>query len=197
MQWRRRNYIINKDFQFRYIGRVMFGIVVMALVIAFTVYYTTWVKIMDEFYNVPQIAAQFAPLFASVNQIMVLLLIIFMLTAAVISVFVSHSIAGPMYRFERSIEAIRAGDLTLNIGLRKGDEFKQLADLLNEMVQSLRSNLSTDRQMIEEMAGLISKIQKGGSSKSKVSPTLTKDLSKLSKILQQLQKDVQRFKLNH
>jgi methyl-accepting chemotaxis protein len=196
MHWRRRNYLINKDFQIRYIGRIMFGIIVMALVIAFTVYYTTWARIMDEFYNVPQIASQFASLFSSVNSILAVILILFLIISAFLSIFVSHSIAGPVYRFEKTFHAIMQGDLTLSVGLRKSDEFLHLAETINDMVYTLRNSLSSDRKLIEEMVIVTKRLQSGKSSqKVGTSVELTKDLEKLKQLLGQLQQDVQRFKL--
>jgi len=197
MRWRRRNYLINKDFQFRYMARIMFGIIAMALVIAFTVYYTTWAKIMDEFYHVPQIASQFAPLFSSVNRTLIVILLIFLIISAILSIFVSHTIAGPMYRFEKTFQAIMNGDLTLRIGLRKGDEFKHLAETINEMVNTLRTSLSSDRKLIEEMVVISKRIQEGNyPEKARVPAELTKDLEKLGQIVRQLQQEVQRFKLD-
>ncbi|MCK5242285.1 HAMP domain-containing protein [bacterium] len=196
MQWRRKNYLINKDFQFRYISRVMFGIIMMALVIAFTVYYTTWARIMDEFYHVPQIASQFAALFSSVNNTLIVILLLFLVISAFLSIFISHSIAGPVYRFEKTFKAIMAGDLTPRIGLRKSDEFRHLAETINDMLYTLRHSLSSDRKLVEEMVVVSKRLQSGkDTQKSGASAEVTKDLGKLNQLLNQLQQDVKRFKL--
>jgi methyl-accepting chemotaxis protein len=197
MKWRRKNYLINKDFQLRYIGRIVFSIIVMALVTAFTVYYTTWARIMDQFYNVPQIASQFAMLFSSVNRTMGLFLLVFVAVIAAVSVFISHSIAGPVFRFEKSLQAVAAGDLTLKIGLRKGDEFKHLADTMNEMITSLRTNLTSDRQLIADMSQLLAQISQERTTKGKnTTEAVSHDLEKLNSLIQKLQQDSQRFKLD-
>lgn len=164
MVWRRRNYLINKEFQFRYIGRILFGILLMALVIAFTVYYTTWARIMDAFYNIPQIAAQYAQLFASVNGTLLLVLIGFLAVTAVFSVFISHAIAGPIYRFQKAMESLAAGDLTLRIGLRKHDEFKTLASSINQVVTVLRHDVGADLTLVQELAVLSEKLSAAGAS---------------------------------
>lgn len=150
MKWRRRNFLINKDFQLRFIARILFGISIMALTVAFTAYYTTWVRIMDQFYNLPPVAAQFAPLFVSVNRTLLVLLILFLLISAVLAVFVSHTIAGPMFRFEQTLKALLAGDLTLNIGLRRSDEFKALVDLFNALSAQWRDQVRENQQLLAE-----------------------------------------------
>jgi methyl-accepting chemotaxis protein len=195
--WRRRNYLINKDFQFRYIGRNLFALTVMALVISFTVYYTTWARIMDEFYNIPRIAAQFAPLFATVNQIMLVILVAFFILAAIFSVFASHAIAGPIYRFEKALQSMAQGDFTLKVGLRKTDEFKHMADSMNSMITELRSNISSDSELIQELAAVSERLSSAdsGLKKDKTPATVIKDLEKLNQILARLQENVSRFKL--
>lgn len=56
-------------------------------------------------------------------------------------IFISHKIAGPMYRIEQSAEAIREGDLRVNFNLRKSDEMKEAATVLEEMVKSLHDDV--------------------------------------------------------
>jgi methyl-accepting chemotaxis protein len=193
--WRRRNYLINKEFQFRYVARIVFGMIVMALILGFTVYYTTWARIMDEFYTIPKIASQYAALFGSVTQIMVVFLVLFLVLAAILSLFASHSIAGPIYRFEKTLQAIAEGDLTLRVGLRKTDEFKHIADTLNQMVGDLRTNLASDSELIQELVQISDRIHTGRDKDGHLPATVTKDLEKLKATLTHLQENVGRFKL--
>ncbi len=196
MAWRRRNYLINREFQFRYIGRMIIGIIVMAMIVSFTVYYTTWARIMDEFYNVARIASRFAPLFNSINQTLLVILLVFLVLVVIFSVFISHRIAGPIYRFEKTLQAIAGGDMTMRVGLRKRDEFKPLADTMNEMVGELRNSLSTNRTLIEEMISIFERIEESGVREGSGLPSgHAKDLEKMNQTLLRLQQNVQRYKL--
>ncbi|MBI5971415.1 MAG: methyl-accepting chemotaxis protein [Deltaproteobacteria bacterium] len=56
---------------------------------------------------------------------------------AVISMFFSHKIAGPLFRLERSMEAIGKGDLTVGTFFRQKDQLVPLAEEINAMVRSL------------------------------------------------------------
>ncbi len=56
---------------------------------------------------------------------------------AVISMFFSHKIAGPIFRLERSMEAIGKGDLTVGTAFRQNDQLVPLAEEINAMVRSL------------------------------------------------------------
>lgn len=152
---RRLNYLINKDFQLRYVAKVLFGIIIMALIVSLTIYYTTWSRIMDAFYYLPAIASQFASLFSSVNQALFTLLLIFIGLATIISVFISHRIAGPMFRFEKSLGSIGEGDLSIRVSLRKNDEFHYLAEDFNCMLDQLNQRIKAERQAVEKIDQLL------------------------------------------
>jgi methyl-accepting chemotaxis protein len=176
MKWRRRNFLINKDFQLRFIARILFGISLMALTVAFTAYYTTWVRIMDQFYNLPPVAAQFAPLFTSVNRTLLVLLILFLVISALLAVFVSHTIAGPLFRFEQTLKSLLEGDLTLTIGLRRSDEFKSLVDLFNALSGQWREQVRENQRLLAEA---IDAAKKQGTGKPAKGPDLLSTLVKM------------------
>lgn len=51
-----------------------------------------------------------------------------------LTIFYSHKLAGPVYRFEMVCHHIIEGKYTDKINLRKGDEMQNLASLLNEVI---------------------------------------------------------------
>ena len=57
-----------------------------------------------------------------------------------LTVFFSHKVAGPLYRFEKVCHNLIEGNYTEKITLRKGDEMQNLAGLFNEMI-----NVTNDR----------------------------------------------------
>lgn len=184
---RRRNYLINKDFQLRYVGKIIFGIMLMAFVVAMTVYYTTWARIMDAFYQLADVARQYAPLFISTNFSLIILLVVFMLVAAVLAVFISHKIAGPMFRFERSLEAIANGDLHFQVNLRKSDEFKYLADKVNTMILQLRSKIQTEQTGIMEINELMTQLQALEKTKGKKQQLINKVATRVDALKSHMQ----------
>ncbi|MGA1843580.1 MAG: hypothetical protein ACMUIS_03350 [bacterium] len=58
-----------------------------------------------------------------------------------LTIFISHKVAGPLYRFERSAEEIGKGNLTLVTRIRGTDQARDLADALSRMTSELRSKL--------------------------------------------------------
>lgn len=65
------------------------------------------------------------------------------------TIYFSHRVAGPVYRFERACHAIIDGDYTESIHLRKGDEMQNLARLMNQAVETTRGRLITLRDEVD------------------------------------------------
>jgi methyl-accepting chemotaxis protein len=169
------------------VGKIIFGIMLMAFVVAMTVYYTTWARIMDAFYQLADVARQYAPLFISTNFSLIILLVVFMLVAAVLAVFISHKIAGPMFRFERSLEAIANGDLHFQVNLRKSDEFKYLADKVNTMILQLRSKIQTEQTGIMEINELMTQLQALEKTKGKKQQLINKVATRVGALKSHMQ----------
>jgi hypothetical protein len=58
-----------------------------------------------------------------------------------LTIFFSHKVAGPVYRFEKVCNNMIRGIYTDEIRLRQGDEMQNLARLLNEAVKCTRERL--------------------------------------------------------
>ncbi len=58
-----------------------------------------------------------------------------------LTIFFSHKVAGPVYRFEKVCHNMIEGNYTDTIRLRKGDEMQNLAKLLNEVIRINRERL--------------------------------------------------------
>lgn len=57
----------------------------------------------------------------------------------VVGILVTFRIAGPVYRFEKHLKAIAEGQDPGRCRIRKGDEFSELCDLINEATLALRN----------------------------------------------------------
>ncbi len=69
---------------------------------------------------------------------LVTLLIILMI--AVWALFVTHRAAGAVYHMARVIEAIRSGNTKERIHLREKDEFQDVANAFNQMMDELQKH---------------------------------------------------------
>jgi methyl-accepting chemotaxis protein len=55
-----------------------------------------------------------------------------------------------MYRFRKSAEAVRNGDLSVNFNVRKTDEMRETATSLEEMIESLRAGVRKMKKLAEQ-----------------------------------------------
>ena len=62
-----------------------------------------------------------------------------------ISIFVSHKVAGPLFRLKKSLSQVTQGNLNVSVKLRKWDDLKDLADHVNVLIEELRTFVSTLR----------------------------------------------------
>jgi len=96
----------------------------------------------------------------SVNRSLVPKIILLSLLIFLAGIFLSHKIAGPMYRIGKSAEAIRHGDLRVNFKIRKGDEMRDTAGALEEMVETLHDDIKKikmESAVLKEKINLLAK----------------------------------------
>jgi len=65
--------------------------------------------------------------------------------------FISHRIAGPVFRLEKTLQALTEGKLTVKAYLRKKDYLKSLAAGLNEMSESYRQKIGAMQQTFTKL----------------------------------------------
>lgn len=75
-------------------------------------------------------------------------------SAVIFSLYLTHRVAGPLYRFEQSAQELKKGNLCLRIRLREGDELQGLAEALNATVKNLDEAFIEvrDREAVERSA---------------------------------------------
>lgn len=82
----------------------------------------------------------------------------------VILLYASHKIAGPLYRFERSLEEIGDGDLTHRFTLRSHDQLGELAGKLNEFNGRLEGAVAGVQKEMSGLKSTLSEVRSGLSS---------------------------------
>ena len=80
-----------------------------------------------------------------------LVLLVFIVATIFLTLYVSHKIGGPLYRFGKSLESIGEGNLNLHIKLRPHDQLKDFADQMNQMTDNLGKKISRIREEVTEL----------------------------------------------
>jgi len=64
------------------------------------------------------------------------------------SIFLTHKVAGPIFKMGQYIRELQKGDLTVRIKFRKFDEIHHLAGEFNEMVSALEERVSKIKRLV-------------------------------------------------
>jgi nitrogen fixation/metabolism regulation signal transduction histidine kinase len=75
---------------------------------------------------------------------------IVIIQTVVLTVYFSHRVAGPVYRFEKTCHELIEGNYQQKIQLRRGDELQNLANLLNMVIVKSRERLGALRDEPDE-----------------------------------------------
>lgn len=176
----RRQYIIDKDFQFKFILKfcgvvVLAAIILAALVIWFADNSTTVTientkvvvkNTVDFIYPVLFQSFVFAAIFSGIS-------------VAVMTMLMTHRIAGPLYRLRIDVERIKEGDYRAEFKIRKSDQLGEFAKSISEMSSTLRSrNAALKNDVI--------KLRRALDNTEIDNPEITEHLSKIEESLNNL-----------
>ena len=131
----RRHYLIKKRLQFGLTSRFLFFTILFSLFIGFEVYITIW-PVASGFISEDSMELVKHQIFF--RFLFFVFPIIFVIVA--FSIIFSHRIAGPIYRFEQTLDKLIQGEDVEYIRLRKNDELKGLAAKLNELIRIVKKS---------------------------------------------------------
>lgn len=139
---KRRRFFIDREFQGRYIFNafiaVAAGSVLFALIFSF--FSSNTLSIVYEDYHL-RLGATPGMLLERIFSAQWLFIVLGGLAVMLITLFLSHRIAGPFYRFEQTFGRMIAGDLSERIKLRKNDEGQALSEKINEFNEKISMSL--------------------------------------------------------
>ncbi|MEW6686029.1 MAG: HAMP domain-containing protein [Candidatus Edwardsbacteria bacterium] len=136
MQFRRKNYLTKKRYQFRMLGLIAAIVFFATAVSILATHYFMWqsiVKIVFETGKYPPVWE----LMRATNRPLYIVIPIVFVFLAILVIFISHRIAGPIYRLKQSMEKVGEGDFSVRLKFRKTDEIQDVADSFNKMVERL------------------------------------------------------------
>jgi len=136
---RRKRYFVKKKLQTKYIVFVLLAMILPTLVCGGALYYLIWQTVADEIAIPEAISTSLIPALNRVNTILVIAIPLVFLIMLILSILISHKIAGPLFRLEKELKEIAKGDYSRKIKLRPNDELKEIADGINEILDHLQS----------------------------------------------------------
>jgi len=135
-----QNLIINKPFQLRFAIYVCTGVISLSFV-----YPVLLSALMDAFIRYAEhdpMGPELSFLLRTRREAMLLLVwfeVLMLAITLLISFFMSHRIAGPLYKLRLFFERTANGDFSQELRFREKDHFKDLAEDYNKMTAKLKA----------------------------------------------------------
>lgn len=128
VQFQRKTILIKKHLQYRYMALIFLSVLLAFVVVGLDVLWTVS-KVVNEH-------PMMQPLLEELSAMMPLFgikVVMYMVMVLIVSAVVSHRMAGPVFKFEKSCATVGEGDLTHRVYLRKGDQLMDLQEQFNNM----------------------------------------------------------------
>ena len=157
--FRRRKFVVNRDLQIALLRNSFLYVVLFVAVIG-VVFFVPLLAELTETESASertlQVGNQIRYLYTYFWPAVILAMILIFLH----SVRASHKVAGPLYRFKLVLEALKEGEISSPISIRKGDYLHQEADLINQVLENLRQNLEGLQQAQEQLSQALSEYRR-------------------------------------
>lgn len=139
MLYKRARFIINKKFQFKFAFFVCSWIFALSMIYPIIIYnvFEYFLRLFETGQNLSLTAEKVKVIENQVLVVLGVLQLLFLITTFMLSIFLSHRIAGPLYKLRRAMEDLGHGNFDQHITFRKNDHFMELQDSFNDMVQHL------------------------------------------------------------
>ncbi len=123
--------------------RFLFGLFIASAGGAFVLYATLYILLSRPlvgdyaavFYALRNLSSYLAP---AVAVSMLVYILLGCAGVSILCIFMSHKVAGPMYRLERVFEGYLSGNPTRTVAFRRSDQIEPLAHALNAWIGNLR-----------------------------------------------------------
>ena len=147
---KRRRILIKRAFQLRYVGAILFFVLLITLISTITIYAAIFPYLSEKLANVyPQ--GRLVMVLRNANMKVLMSTAVVLPIAVWFGIMFSHRIAGPWYRMEVILREIAEGSLTARVNLRKGDELQSLGDAINEVTDNLRVMAKENVEYIDSL----------------------------------------------
>lgn len=178
---RRTNFFIKPGFQSRLTAIFILIVIIVANFVGALVYTFSVEKLESTLVIESKLPVESSQIGQILLPGVIIAELISIFVVAFICIFVTHTIAGPVYRMERVARNIGEGDLTHFIKLRPKDELKDLADAMNEMTMGLRNRIINFKETMSRIEDGIALAKSSG----KVSQldSVVKDVESMNEVL--------------
>ena len=150
--FRRRNYFIKKKFQTNFLYKFLLLLIVESILIVGLFIHIS-ANTMTTGYKNSVLIVECTQNFFLIRFAFLTMIIVLGVGLAGMFVFIllSHRIAGPLFRFEKTLGQLKDGDLSTLVHLRSTDQLPELQESLNSLIESLALRIGGIKRMLNEI----------------------------------------------
>ena len=149
----RWHYLVDKKFQMKYAIVTLVFMFIISAVCGYTVYHTLWTHLGEKLAQVyPQ--ARLVSILNVVKIKLAMQLILLVPVVVLASVFLSHRVVGPISKIKKHMKKLIEKDFSKEMHLRKTDEFRSIAELINRSTDSIKQNLIKAKESVDKIKSL-------------------------------------------
>lgn len=138
---KRRKYLVDKPFQYRYMSLVAIPLVFLLAGLYYLIYYSVFRQML-----IPEaIAATLLPAMKKVNIIVAFALPVVLFIIVRVSLVYSNRIIGPIPRIERELDKAIAGDYSIRLKARDKDELSDFISKINTLLEKIEETKANQR----------------------------------------------------
>lgn len=149
--------VVQNDFILKFCMLVGCGALVISAVLYLWGKFSTTVSIVNARVMVTSTADYLLPLLIQTTLIVMIFVAIM---TAFMTLYVSHKIAGPIYRFKQMFKELSEGNFTHQVKLRKDDKLQEVAGEFNAMISSVKNHVLPVQETIGTLKHQMEQIEK-------------------------------------
>ncbi len=134
----RISFVTKNPLQLKYLTLIMISIIIPLVLVGGCLYYLIF-QIMAEQLALPEVIAQnLIPVLHKINLFLLIGLPPIVILLFIWGVTLTHRMIGPLERLENDLLKISKGDYSVRLKLRKNDDLKPIAEVLNNITVKLK-----------------------------------------------------------
>ena len=138
--YKRRQYVVDRSFQANFILKFCLLVIMSSLLIGGTIFFLTQNSTTVAIENTQVVVKPTSDFILPILSVTVVIVSVFLaLVVSVLTLFISHRIAGPVFRLRQEVDLLKEGDLVREFTIRSQDEVQALAKSLTIMSNTLRN----------------------------------------------------------
>lgn len=139
MLYKRARFLINKRFQLKFAFFVCSWIFALSMIYPIIIYniFEYFVKLAASPTTITLTLDRVKSVENQVLFLLGVLQLLFLAITFMLTIFLSHRIAGPLFKLRQSMEEVSRGNFDQRIAFRKTDHFVEMQDTFNDMIQHL------------------------------------------------------------